>query len=79
MTVTIRPATDADHPALSELAALDSATTPSGETLLAFVDGELRAALSLDRGVPLADPFRLTDDAVEMLRLRAVQQAKEAA
>lgn len=79
MTVTIRPATDADHPALAKLAALDSGSAPSGETLLAFVDGELRAALGLERGVALADPFRLTEDAVAMLRLRAVQQAKQAA
>lgn len=79
MTVTIRPATDTDHPALADLAALDSGSPPSGETLLAFVDGELRAALGLDHGSTLADPFRLSDDAVAMLRLHAAQRERQAA
>jgi hypothetical protein len=47
--ITIRLATPDDQLALYRLAALDSAPSlPTGRVLLAEVDGDLRAALSLD-------------------------------
>ncbi|MGI8780406.1 MAG: hypothetical protein ACR2L8_09620 [Solirubrobacteraceae bacterium] len=73
-SVTIRPATDADRTAVAQLAALDSRRAPCGETLLAFVDGALQAALGLDGDIAVADPFRPTDGIVQLLRLRATQQ-----
>jgi hypothetical protein len=73
-TITIRHATEADRRQLLELASLDSRPAPEGASLLAFVDGELRAALPLDGGAAVADPFHLNDQLVELLRLRAGQQ-----
>jgi hypothetical protein len=39
--------------------------------LLAFVDGELRAAVALAGGDAVADPFRRADELVALLRFRA--------
>ena len=69
--VVIRRAAEADQPALAKLAALDSARPLRGETLVAFVDGEPWAALSLDDGRIVADPFHPSASAVELLRVRA--------
>ena len=71
-TITIRPAYADDREALTRLAALDSAAgVPVGPVLLAEVDEQLRAALSLtDRSV-IADPFFPTQHLVALLRARA--------
>src|SRR5437016_3785349 len=53
------------------LAALDTAPVPDGQVLLALIDGEVVAALSLLDGRVVADPFVRTEDAVALLRLRA--------
>jgi hypothetical protein len=55
------------------LAALDSALPLRGPALVADRDGRLLAALSLDDGRAVADPFERTAEAVELLRLRARQ------
>jgi hypothetical protein len=70
-SVVLRPATDFDAPIVRRLAALDDAPRLTGPVLLALVDGEAVAALSLEDGRVVADPFRLTGDAVALLRLRA--------
>jgi hypothetical protein len=70
-TITIRNATDHDQVDLARLAALDETTIPAGEALLALVDGELRAALPLDGGHPVADPFHRTAGLVALLRAAA--------
>lgn len=75
-TVTIRMATSADAAALTRLAELDSARPPAAEAplmLLAEVDGELRAAVPLDGGRAIADPFRRTAELVAILSERARQ------
>jgi hypothetical protein len=73
--ITIRRSTDEDRTAIARLAQLDSREAPSGDSLLAYVDGELRAAVSLrQRDKSVADPFHLTRDVVELLRLRAAQE-----
>jgi hypothetical protein len=73
-TVTIRPASSADAPALRQLAQLDSAPPPKlGPTLVAEVGGDLYAALPLDGGQPIADPFQRTAELVAMLATRARQ------
>jgi hypothetical protein len=71
--VTIRPATSADHEALARLAQLDSRPMPTGQVLLAEVDGEPRAALALGGGEPVADPFHPTAALASLLELRARQ------
>ena len=71
MNLTIRRATAADEFAVRRLAALDSAFPPTGEVLLAEMGDELWAALSLDTGATIADPFRPSRDLVELLRFRA--------
>jgi hypothetical protein len=71
--VTIRHAFPDDGPALFRLAAIDSREPPSQPSLVAEVDGELRAALSLRDGHVIADPFHRTEALVELLRARAAQ------
>ena len=71
MNLTIRYATTADRFAVRRLAVLDSASPPTGEVLLAEMDDELWAALSIDDGTAIADPFRPSGDLVELLRFRA--------
>jgi hypothetical protein len=66
-TIALRTAQPSDGPALGRLATLDGAKTPAGQVLLAEVDGELRAAVSLETGQAVADPFRPTADLVALL------------
>jgi hypothetical protein len=72
-TVVIRRAAEADRSGVARLAALDSAPAPGGNVLLALVDDVAWAALSLDDGRAVADPFRPSAHAVELLRIRAGQ------
>lgn len=78
-TVAIRLLTANDQPMLIRLAGLDSAGVPAGRLIGAEADGKLVAALSLDEGTVIADPFRPTASAVEMLELRAGQLRDAAA
>jgi hypothetical protein len=73
MNLTIRRATAADTSAVRRLAALDSAFPPTGEILLAEMGDELWAALSVDTGTAIADPFRPSGDLVDLLRFRAAR------
>ena len=69
--LTIRRASDRDAFALKRLAAIDSAYPPTGEVLLAEMGDELWAAVSVDTGAVVADPFRPSGDLVDLLRFRA--------
>ncbi len=70
-TVALRLAGSDEAHMVRRLAALDDAPTLEGPVLLALVDGEPVAALSLvDRRV-VANPFLFTRDLVDLLRLRA--------
>ena len=71
--VLIRRSSEADAAAIERLAGLDSRPAPVGELLLAEVDGRLAAAVPLDGGEPIADPFRFTAELVSLLVLRAAQ------
>lgn len=71
--VTLRYSSAADAERLKVLADLDSAPPPRGPALLAEVDGRLRAALPLDGGAPIADPFHCGAELVALLRMRAGQ------
>jgi hypothetical protein len=71
-TITIRPAYADDEQSLHRLSVLDSAPgVPLAPLLLAEIDGELRAAVSLSDGSAIADPFFPTADIVELLRVHA--------
>jgi hypothetical protein len=72
--ITIRAATFADRPDIERLAALDDGRAPFDEYLLAFVEGELWAALPRTGGRPLADPFHLTAEVVSLLRFWAAHR-----
>jgi hypothetical protein len=67
--ITIRQATSADAFSLRRLAALDDAPVLRGEALLAEQAGELRAAISIEDGRVVANPFAPTLELVEMLRM----------
>ena len=70
-TISIRAATTGDGPVLARLAALDSAPVPFGPALLAEVDGQPRAALSVAEDRVIGDPFARTAELGELLRLHA--------
>jgi hypothetical protein len=70
-TITIRRADVTDAGALVRLAALDSSSPPAGDALLAEVGDEVWAAVELDSGSAIADPFRPSGELVDLLRLRA--------
>jgi hypothetical protein len=80
----IRLAWPADAAGLVRLAQLDSAPAAAaelpglagtGDVLVATIDGDLAAALSLNDGLLVADPFHRTDDHIALLHLRAAQIA----
>jgi len=70
-SVLIRAARGSDGRALARLAALDSATLPAGELLVAEADGAIVAARAVGSGATIADPFRATADVAALLALRA--------
>ena len=70
-SLTLRHAIAADEAALTRLAALDSSRLPSGELLVAELDGTLVAALSIDTGAVIADPFEHTAAIVASLLAHA--------
>ena len=69
--VLVRPARSADASDLAVLATLDSAAPLTGEILLAVSGGEVAAAMSIDTGAVIADPFVPTAHLVELLRTAA--------
>jgi hypothetical protein len=73
--ITIIRSTEAEAPDLWRLALLDDRRAPKGPALLAYVGGELRAAVGLRDGQAVADPFRPTADIVDLLRLQARHEA----
>jgi hypothetical protein len=69
---TVRFAQPDEAGALRRLAQLDDAPQLAGEILVATVGADVVAALSLQDGRVVADPFVLTSDAVELLQLISV-------
>ena len=67
-TFSLSSATERDCDELQRLAALDSAEPLTGDVLLGRVNGELRAALSVDDGRVVANPFCHTAQLVALLR-----------
>ncbi len=62
-----------DAESVIRLAELDTALAPEGRLLGAAVDGRLVAAISLDSGRSVANPFVPSVDALAMLELRVKQ------
>ncbi len=75
-TLTIRPAHDNDVVAIHSLAALDSSSPPTGNVVVGEVGGELWAALDVDSGAAVADPFRPSGEVVDLLRLHAESERR---
>ena len=73
LAVAIRRARDTDVPLLHDLAALDSHKPLQGPVLVAVVEGRIWAAIGIDDGHVVADPFLPTAPAVELLALRVTQ------
>ena len=69
--ITIRRATDDDARALDRLARLDSQRLPAGPHLIALLDDQPVAAISLSSGRLVANPFATSEQVVELLRERA--------
>lgn len=74
LSLTIRHARPDDSDAIARLAQLDAKRTPSGEVLVALSGGDPIAALAVEDDLTVADPFSLSGQAVELLRLRASQE-----
>jgi hypothetical protein len=77
-TITLRLATAEDTAALERLAALYDRPLLAGPALLALVDGELQAALTLAGDRELMEPFLPTAGLVDLLALRAQQLREQA-
>ncbi len=73
MTIRRMDVTDADQAALARLAELDSGAELEGPVLGAEVEGRLLAAISIETGEVIADPFSRTSELRALLKLRAAQ------
>jgi hypothetical protein len=75
-TVALRVAQADESAVVRRLADLDDSPPLDGQVLLALVDGEAVAAVSLRDGRVVANPFLPTADTVRLLNLRASQLAR---
>jgi hypothetical protein len=75
--LTIRFARPDDAATLTRLAELDSSRAPRGAVLVADVGEETWAALSLDDGHAVSDPFHPSAEALWMLTERGRQLRRE--
>jgi hypothetical protein len=69
-TYVVRPATQADEHMLRILAQLDSQRPLAGPALIGEVGGNPVAAVSMDDGRVVADPFQRTAALTELLQRR---------
>ncbi len=67
--LSIRAAGSGDGDGLARLAELEGVPLPEGELLVVEVQGELWAAISIENGKSLADPFRPSARVVSVARL----------
>jgi hypothetical protein len=77
--LVIRPAYPDDAPTLARLAALDSQRPHAGSMVVAERGGRILAAIALDGGRTIADPFVPTADLVALLKLHAADSARSIA
>ena len=76
-SITIRRA-HPEEPGVLRIAALDSARVPAAPLLVAEVDGLVRAALSLEDGRTIADPFYPTRYLLDLLSAYAKASPRSA-
>ena len=69
--VLIRPARPADADTLADLATLEARPRIAGPALVAVRDGRIAAAVGVESGQELGDPFVHTADLLELLRAQA--------
>lgn len=72
-SIVIRRARPADGPALARLEGLAGRSLGTGPILVVEADGELVAAAAASGSVLVTDPFQVTLDVAELLRLRTRQ------
>jgi hypothetical protein len=72
-TLTIRELGHADAAAVERVAALDSRRPPRAPLVGAEVEGRLLAAVSIETGDAVADPFSRTAELTSLLQMRAAQ------
>jgi hypothetical protein len=70
-TVTLRPVSPGDEGAVARVAQLDSSPLPPAPRLVAERDGVIEAAISLQTGELVSNPFVPTVRLCELLRLHA--------
>lgn len=68
--ITIRPARPTDARPLEKLAQLDSASALTGEVLIAERGGDPVAAIEIETGSAIGDPFQRTAEMTAMLAIR---------
>lgn len=73
--ITIRSAAPRDAAAVRRLALLEEQPVPAGQTLVAEVDERVVAALAIEDGHAVADPFTASSDVIALLEFRAAQLA----
>ena len=71
--ITIRPLREEDVAAVERLAELEERRVPAGPLLLADVEGTIEAAVAIETGEALANPFVASAEVVSLLELRAGQ------
>jgi hypothetical protein len=76
--LSIRPAEPTEDRILRDLSELDATPQLTRPALLAIVDDQPVAAVSLTDGRIAADPFTRTEDVVVLLRARMQSMAKAA-
>lgn len=72
-TITIRPGRADDAAAVRQLAELESQPPLEGPVLVAEVEGTIEAAVGLESGETVANPFAASAEAVSLLQVRAEQ------
>jgi hypothetical protein len=72
-SITIRPLREDDAAAVELLAELDERPVPPGPLLLAEVEGTIEAAIGVQGGETVANPFSGSGVAVSLLHVRAAQ------
>ena len=77
--VAIRSLGPEDETAVAALAELDSAAPPRGRLLGAEIEGRLVAAVAIETGEAVADPFSRSGELRALLELRAAQLRGRAA
>jgi hypothetical protein len=72
--ITIRHSADGDRARVVELSQLDGRPVPIGDLLLAEVGGKLWAAVGIDDGAAVSDPFEPAGEVEWLLQMRAEQE-----